>query len=150
MTPVSLEIEYCEGYEEVGCRPLQYARNGDAGFDLYSVSLISVPPRERRLIPTGVRMAIPYGFEIQLRPRSGLAYKSGITVLNSPGTIDHGYRGEIHALLYNASDEPYKVRPGDRIAQAILAPVYKAVFETVDCIDEDTDRGTGGFGHTGR
>lgn len=105
-------------------------------------------PGERRLIPTGIAIQLPSGYEAQVRPRSGLALRHGITLLNSPGTIDADYRGEIQVLLINQSTEPYAVRRGDRIAQLIVAPVSRAVWVTAEDL-EGTKRGSGGFGHTG-
>ena len=109
---------------------------------------IVLNPGERRLIPTGLRFAIPRGFEIQVRPRSGLALKHGITVLNSPGTIDSDYRGELGVVLIHHGDEPFTVTPQMRIAQIVLAPVYQATFALKDELVA-TERGEGGFGHTG-
>lgn len=109
---------------------------------------VMINPHERVLIPTGIRVEIPNGFEIQVRPRSGLALKHGITVLNTPGTIDADYRGEICILLINHSSTPFMIEPGMRIAQLVLAPVFQAEFMTVDTLTA-TARGQGGFGHTG-
>lgn len=125
-----------------------YAKPGDAGFDLRSVETMMVPPRTRRLVKTGWAVAVPEGYELQIRPRSGHALKHGVTVLNTPGTIDSGYRGELGVLLYNSSDTPYEILYGTRIAQAVLAPVVHAIFTPVDQLPE-SDRGDGGFGHTG-
>lgn len=105
-------------------------------------------PFERALIPTGIRMEIPEGFEIQVRPRSGLALKNGISVLNTPGTIDADYRGELKVILINLSQEPFTIEPGMRIAQIVLAPVFQAEFIAHETLSE-TARGVGGFGHTG-
>ena len=109
---------------------------------------IIIHPGERRLIPTGLRFAIPKGFEIQVRPRSGVALQHGITVLNAPGTIDSDYRGELGVILIHHGDEPFKVAPQMRIAQIVLAPVYQATFALKDELVA-TERGEGGFGHTG-
>jgi dUTP pyrophosphatase len=103
----------------------------------------------RMLVPTGLVMAIPHGFEVQLRPRSGLALNHGLTLLNAPGTIDSDYRGEVGVLVLNTSNVPFDVTHGMRIAQVVLAPVLRAVFEAVDVVG-DTARGVGGFGSTGR
>jgi dUTP pyrophosphatase len=100
-------------------------------------------------IPTGFALEIPEGFEGQVRPRSGLAFKEGITVINAPGTIDADYRGEIKVLLVNLGNEPVLLHPGDRVAQLVISPVVRASVEEVDSL-EDTTRGDGGFGHTGR
>ena len=106
-------------------------------------------PGARALIPTGLAMAIPPGFEVQVRPRSGLALKHGIALVNSPGTIDSDYRGEVGVIVLNTSEDPFEVAHGMRIAQMVLAPVVQAVFEQADTLDE-TSRGGGGFGSTGR
>ena len=103
---------------------------------------------ERKLVPTGLHIALPSGCEAQIRPRSGLALKHGITVLNSPGTIDADYRGEVMVLLVNLSSEPFTVNDGERIAQMVIARYEKVGFEPVDALD-DTERGEGGYGHTG-
>lgn len=127
-----------------------YATAGAAGMDLFAAvdTKIIIARGERALIPTGLAMAIPEGFEAQLRPRSGLAYKHGITVLNAPGTIDCDYRGEIKALLINHGNEPFAIERAMRIAQLVFAPVTRAKLEAVDNLDE-TVRGTGGYGSTG-
>ena len=109
---------------------------------------IVLKPMERRLIPTGLYMALPQGFEAQIRPRSGLAFKKGITVLNSPGTIDSDYRGELMVLLINLSTEEFIVNDGERIAQMVIARHEVAEFQVVEELD-DTERGAGGYGHTG-
>jgi len=108
----------------------------------------TLEPGERDLIPTGLQMALPVGYEAQIRPRSGLAYKHGITMLNTPGTIDSDYRGEVKVLAINHGDEPYKIEHGDRIAQMVIAPVYQPQIEETDSLPE-TNRGKGGFGSTG-
>lgn len=109
---------------------------------------VVIAPGEIRLIATGFAVALPPGFELQVRPRSGLAIKHGITVVNAPGTIDADYRGEVRIGLINLSQEPFTIRRGDRIAQLVLAPVYQARLRLVAGLDQ-TDRGSGGFGHTG-
>jgi len=125
-----------------------YMSDGASGMDLLAAVETTVPPGERVHIPTGVHVAIPEGFEAQIRPRSGLALHHGVTLLNSPGTIDTDYRGEIGVILINLGKEPFAVRRGDRIAQMIVAPVSKAkLIETDDL--PGSDRGKGGFGHTG-
>ena len=108
----------------------------------------TLKPGERDLIPTGLQMALPVGYEAQIRPRSGLAYKHGITMLNTPGTIDSDYRGEVKVLAINHGDQPYKIEHGDRIAQMVIAPVYQPQIEETDSLPE-TNRGKGGFGSTG-
>lgn len=109
---------------------------------------ITLAPMERFLIPTGLHIALPYGYEAQVRPRSGLALKHGITVLNSPGTIDADYRGDIQVLLINLSNDPFEIKPSERIAQLVIAPVVQAELILTDSLDE-TERGEGGMGHTG-
>jgi dUTP pyrophosphatase len=109
---------------------------------------IVLKPLERRLIPTGLHIALPQGYEAQVRPRSGLALKHGITVLNTPGTIDADYRGEIGVVLINLSNEPFTVNDGERIAQMVIAKHETATFVEVETLDE-TERGQGGYGHTG-
>jgi dUTP pyrophosphatase len=109
---------------------------------------VTLAPMQRMIVPTGLRVEIPTGFEMQIRPRSGLALKHGITLPNTPGTIDSDYRGPLGVALVNLSDQPYTVQHGDRIAQMIVAPVVQAVFEVVETLS-DTARGTGGFGSTG-
>jgi dUTP pyrophosphatase len=104
---------------------------------------------ERALIPTGLAMAIPAGFEVQIRPRSGLALKHGVTCLNTPGTIDADYRGEVQVLLINLGQEPFTIHRGDRIAQMVIAPVTQGQWQEVEALD-DTARGAGGFGSTGK
>ena len=109
---------------------------------------ITLWPMERKLIPTGLRMALPPGYEAQVRPRSGLALKHGVTVLNTPGTIDADYRGEIGIILVNLSQEPFVINDGERIAQMVIARHEQPELEVVEVLDE-TERGEGGFGHTG-
>lgn len=134
---------------EPGCEPLQ-ATEGSAGFDLRACldGPVTVDAYSRSVIPTGVRMALPVGFEGQVRPRSGLAFKHGITVLNAPGTIDSDYRGEISVALYNASNEPYTIEPGDRVAQLVVSRYEGVTFEAGEL--SESERGEGGFGSTGR
>ena len=134
-----------------GHQPLPaYATPQSAGMDLRAdiEEQIVLHPLERRLIPTGLYMALPAGYEAQVRPRSGLALKHGITVLNSPGTIDADYRGEIGVLLVNLSQEDFVINAGERIAQMVIAKHENAEFIEVETLDE-TERGTGGYGHTG-
>ena len=151
----------------------KYETEGSSGVDLKSAVDLNVLPGERLLVKTGMKMAIPklcsvkamegYGyekkanvmypfldisFEAQIRPRSGLALKKGITVLNTPGTIDESYRGEICVIIFNSSNEPFEIKKGDRIAQMVFVPIVKANFELVESLDE-TSRGEGGFGSTG-
>ena len=134
-----------------GHHPLpQYATEQSAGLDLRANldCPVELKPLERKLIPTGLYMALPKGYEAQVRPRSGLAIKKGITVLNSPGTIDADYRGEICVILINLSDQPFLINDGERIAQMVIARYEQAEWEQVDVLDE-TERGAGGFGHSG-
>ena len=126
-----------------------YQTKEAAGFDLHSIEDIVIKPSERKLISTGLAFEIPYGYEIQIRPRSGLAYKHGITVLNTPGTIDSDYRGEIKVLLINHSNEDFEIKINERIAQAIIKEVIQANFIEVDELS-DTERGKKGFGSTGK
>lgn len=127
-----------------------YATAQSAGMDLRAniPESITLQPLERRLIPTGLYIALPEGYEAQVRPRSGLALKHGITVLNSPGTIDSDYRGELMVLLINLSQNPFTVNDGERIAQLVIARHEQAVLTAVEVLDE-TERGAGGYGHTG-
>lgn len=134
-----------------GNQPLpEYATKQSAGMDLRANldAPILLSPMERRLIPTGLYIALPEGYEAQVRPRSGLALKHGLTVLNSPGTIDADYRGEIMVLLVNLSNEPFTINSGERIAQMVIARHEQVDFEEVELLDE-TERGAGGYGHTG-
>lgn len=134
-----------------GHQPLpQYATPQSAGMDLRAnlEAPVTLQPLERRLIPTGLHIALPAGYEAQVRPRSGLALKKGITVLNTPGTIDADYRGEIGVVLINLSQEPFVVNDGERIAQMIIARHEQGELIEVDVLDE-TERGEGGYGHTG-
>ncbi|MGF7184544.1 dUTP pyrophosphatase [Desulfitispora alkaliphila] len=126
----------------------KYAHPGDAGMDLYSVENLELAPGERAIIATGIALQLPPETEAQVRPRSGLAIKYGITVLNTPGTIDEGYRGEIKVILINHSNKSFKVEQGMRIAQMVIQPILRVQVEEVDTIDE-TLRGTEGFGSTG-
>lgn len=134
-----------------GSQPLPaYATSQSAGMDLRAdiESPVTLRPLERRLIGTGLHIALPAGYEAQVRPRSGLALKHGITVLNAPGTIDADYRGEIGVVLINLSDTDFVVNPGERIAQMVVAKYEQVQMDSVDVLDE-TERGEGGYGHTG-
>lgn len=127
-----------------------YETFSSAGMDVRAAvkEPVVLGPLERRLIPTGLRVQLPHGYEMQLRPRSGLALKHGITLANSPGTVDADYRGEIAVILINLSNEPFTVNPGERICQMVIAHYTRIEWEAVERIDE-TERGEGGFGHTG-
>lgn len=149
----SVLIKWLEGADRSVPLP-SYQTAGAAGADLCANfppdarDGVEIAPGARRLVPTGIAVAIPAGYEMQLRPRSGLALKHGITLPNSPGTIDADYRGPLGVIVMNAGDRPFRVAHGDRIAQAIVAPVEQARFEVVDDLDQ-TARGQGGFGSTG-
>ena len=146
------------GKKHYGDAPLKYAREGDAGVDLKAAipETLYLAPKSRALVPTGIKIELPdmgefsspLGIEAQVRPRSGLALKYGISVTNSPGTIDQGYRGEIGVILENLGEAAYLVSPGERIAQLVIAPFFKATFSVVEELGE-TERGEGGFGSTG-
>ncbi|GBR10157.1 dUTP diphosphatase [Acetobacter oeni] len=147
LIPVSVRrLAHAEGL------PLpSYATSGAAGMDLLAAvtGSLSVLPGGRAIIPTGLCIALPPGYELQIRPRSGLALKHGITLPNTPGTIDEDYRGEICVILLNTGTEVFTVERGMRIAQAVIAPVFRVLWNEVDDLDV-TERGTGGFGSTGR
>lgn len=134
-----------------GKQPLpKYATPQSAGMDLRAniEEAFTLKPLERKLVPTGLFISLPEGYEAQVRPRSGLALKHGITVLNTPGTVDADYRGEVGVVLVNLSNEPFTVEPGERIAQMVIAKHEQADFVVVEELD-DTERGAGGYGHTG-
>ena len=149
MEKVTIPIKRLRGGQVV---PLpRYMTRGASGMDLYAFldEEVTLGPGERKLIPTGISVAIPEGFEGQVRPRSGLAVRHGIGVANGPGTIDSDYRGEIAVLLVNFSQEPFVLRSGDRIAQLVISRVFQAVWEEAEDLPS-TPRQDGGFGHTGR
>ncbi len=132
-----------------GLPPPAYATQGAAGMDVVAAEDIDLAPGARHAVATGFALAIPDGYEVQVRPRSGLALKHGVTCLNTPGTIDSDYRGEVKVILANLGSEPFPVRRGERIAQLVPAPVLRA--DVVDAAElDDTARGVGGFGSTGR
>jgi len=148
MTAVEVAIQRLEHGADL---PLPaYETAGSAGLDLLAAveDEIIVQPGERLLVPSGIAIALPVGFEAQVRPRSGLAAKHGITLLNAPGTIDADYRGEIKVILANLGEEPFTVTRGMRIAQMVVAPVSRVVWSAAETLD-DTARGAGGFGSTG-
>jgi len=128
----------------------RYMTENSAGMDIFAAvnNEETLLPGERRLIPTGIAIALPPGYEAQIRPRSGMAVEAGVTVLNSPGTIDADYRGEVKILIINHGDKPFAVKRGDRIAQMVIHGVYRASWNMTDNL-EITERGDGGFGHTG-
>jgi len=136
------------GAEDLPLPP--YATDGAAGADLAAAvdGELVIEPGARALVPTGLHIALPPGYEAQVRPRSGLALHHGLLLPNAPGTIDADYRGEVKVIVLNAGSEPFTLRRGDRIAQLVVAPVARAVFEETDSL-ADTARGAGGFGHTG-
>lgn len=134
--------------EVVGENVPTYATRGDAGADLVSAEGVRIAAHQRVLVKTGIKIAIPEGYVGLVHPRSGLALKHGITVLNAPGTIDAGYRGEVGVLLFNTGSLDFEVKAGDRIAQLVIQKVETAEFKIVDALI-DTDRGEGGFGSTG-
>lgn len=148
MKNIKINIEILSNFEE----PLlpQYMSDGASGVDLYAAidKDIKLLPGKRCLIPTGIKIEIPHGYEAQIRPRSGLALNYGITVLNTPGTIDSDYRGEIKIILINLGDKPYTIKRGDRIAQMVISPVVKANFKIVKNIKK-TKRNENGFGSSG-
>jgi len=129
----------------------RYMTQRSSGMDLYAAVTeeIVLSPGQRRLIPTGIAMSVPEGYEAQVRPRSGLSLKDGVTVLNAPGTIDADYRGEVGVILINLGEKPFSVKRGDRVAQLVVAPIARAELEWTEDLDE-TPRNTGGFGHTGK
>lgn len=154
---MKLKIEYLETYDKTWGEAC-YKHADDAGFDLRAAiqEAIILKPGEYRPIPTGLRFQLDtsdapkgFNFEIQVRARSGLAAKHGVTVLNGVGTVDLGYRGEVRAILVNHGEEDFLISPGDRIAQAVIAPVMQVDFETVQHVDDNTSRSSGGFGSTG-
>lgn len=145
MTELNLKLTVLDG----GRLPT-YATDGAAGMDLYSREEAELQPMERKLVPTGLKMAIPHGFEGQVRPRSGLALRLGLSMVNTPGTIDSDYRGEIGVLLINLGGDVVKIGKGERIAQLVICPVVRARLLEVDEDSlEETERGEGGFGSTG-
>jgi dUTP pyrophosphatase len=131
-----------------GAKLPQYQTEGSAGMDLVSTEAVELAPGERKLVGTGIRVAIPAGFEGQVRPRSGLAVRHGISMVNTPGTIDSDYRGELKVLLINLGDSVVKLGQGERVAQLVICPVMRADWLVVESLD-DTERGGGGFGSTG-
>ena len=144
--PVSVELKRLAHGQ--GLDLPAYATPGSAGMDVVSAEDVTIAPGARHAVATGLAVAIPQGFEIQVRPRSGLAFKHGITVPNTPGTIDSDYRGELKVLLINHGSQDFAIARGDRVAQLVLAPVVQAAWSEVEELDA-TERGSGGFGSTG-
>jgi dUTP pyrophosphatase len=143
-----VEVRLRYTLEEGGTAPV-YQSAGAAGMDLGCSEPFELAPLERRLVSTGLRIEVPTGYEAQVRPRSGLAVRHGLSIVNSPGTIDSDYRGEVKVLLINLGSEAVHFQKGDRIAQLVLCPIARAKLERVDGLEE-TERGGGGFGSTGR
>lgn len=144
MTPVNVKILR----DDLDIPLPSYATSQSAGMDLRAWEEMTLPPGEIRSVGTGLHIELPEGYEAQIRPRSGLALKKGISVPNAPGTVDADYRGEIRVILINLGKEPFVIRRGDRIAQMVIAPVVRAELQPVDALGE-TERGEGGFGSTG-
>ena len=147
MTPIEILLKRLPHGE--GLAPPAYATDGAAGMDVVAAEELVLAPGARAAVATGFAIAIPVGYEVQVRPRSGLALKHGVTCLNTPGTIDSDYRGEVKVILANLGSEPFVIARGDRIAQLVPAAVQRATLAEVDSLD-DTARGAGGFGSTGR
>lgn len=141
---VNVELKFLDDLADIPT----YAHEGDSGFDLIANDNLILRAGARACVPTGIAVAVPLGYELQVRPRSGLALKHGITVLNSPGTVDAGYRGQVGVILINHGDEDFTVVRGMKIAQGVIAPVMKAEFIVVSELSE-TSRGAGGYGSTG-
>ena len=147
---VTVKIKRVRGDRDREIPLPRYMTKCSSGMDLFAAldEDLTLEPGDRKLIPTGIALSIPKGYEGQIRPRSGLALREGVTLVNTPGTIDADYRGEVGVLLINLGRRPFRVKRGDRIAQLIIAPVYQAALELADELD-DTPRSGGGFGHTG-
>lgn len=145
-TPVSINIEFCHENAKVPA----YAHEGDAGMDIYAVEDITIAPGVTALVKTGLKVAIPFGYELQVRPRSGMSLKTGIRIANAPGTIDCGYRDEIGIIAHNTAQISYEVKAGDRIAQLVLQKVPFAEFVIVDSVADIGDNRKGGFGSSGK
>jgi dUTP pyrophosphatase len=141
---MQVKVQRIEADAKMPC----YAHPGDSGMDLFSVEEIVLQPGERKLVRTGIKISLPKGFEAQVRPKSGIAINNGVTVLNTPGTIDSCYRGEVQVILINLGKEAFKIEKGKKIAQLVIAKVEEAKVKEVDELDE-TSRSNGGFGSTG-
>lgn len=142
-------VQVAPGAEDL---PLpQYKTGGSVGMDLRAAVTgpLTLPPGKRAVVPTGVHVAVPPGYEAQVRARSGTARDFGVGLVNAPGTIDSDFRGQVQVILINTGEEPFTIHRGDRIAQLVVAPVVRVVWDVVDSLDQ-TERGEGGFGHTGR
>ncbi|MCX5911284.1 MAG: dUTP diphosphatase [Deltaproteobacteria bacterium] len=150
VTVVKVKIKRIRPQEDSDLPSPRYMTEKSSGMDLYAAvnEEIFLNPGQRRLIPTGIAVSVPEGYEAQVRPRSGLALRDGITLANTPGTIDADYRGEIGVILINHGEKPFQVERGDRVAQMVIVPVARAELEWVEDLDE-TPRSGGGFGHTG-
>ncbi len=148
MEKVKVKIRQLPGNEDLSLPT--YMSQGASGMDLYAAveNEVALKPGEIRLIPTGIQVAIPVGFEGQIRPRSGLALKHGLSIVNSPGTVDSDYRGTVGVILINQREKSFSIKRGDRIAQLVISPVVQAELEPVEEL-ENTSRNQGGFGHTG-
>ncbi len=147
---ITVKIKRIRGKRDQDLPSPQYMTEKSSGMDLFAAveENVILNPGQRKLIPTGIAVSIPEGYEAQVRPRSGLALRDGITLVNTPGTIDADYRGEVGVLLINHGEKPFQVKRGDRIAQMVIAPVVRAQLEWIEDLDE-TRRSEGGFGHTG-
>lgn len=150
VTVVKVKIKRIRPQEDSDLPSPRYMTEKSSGMDLFAAvnEEIFLNPGQRRLIPTGIAVSVPEGYEAQVRPRSGLALRDGITLANTPGTIDADYRGEIGVILINHGEKPFQVERGDRVAQMVIVPVARAELEWVEDLDE-TPRSWGGFGHTG-
>ena len=149
-SPILIQFKWLDPAAAVDLRTPSYETAGSSGMDVCAAvtDQVTIGPGARALIPTGFAVAIPTGYEIQVRPRSGLAVKHGLSLPNSPGTIDADYRGEVKIAMINLGQEPVTIKRGDRVAQLVVAPVVRAAIDVVSEL-EDTARGSGGFGHTG-
>lgn len=154
---MKLKVVYLDNYDGgKDDEKLKYAKPGDSGFDLRAavvpadkgIGFWEIPPRKATIVPTGIKVAVPEGYELQVRTRSGSPLKSDFWVANSPGTVDSGYRGEVGVIVFNYSKEPVTIHSGDRIAQGVIAPVIQVEFEEVNELDE-TERGEGAYNSTG-
>ena len=149
-SPIPIKFKWLDPAAAIDLGIPSYETVGSSGMDVCAAvtDQVTVGPGERILLPTGFSVAIPSGYEIQVRPRSGLAVKHGLSLPNSPGTIDADYRGEVKIAVINLGQEPVTIKRGDRVAQLVVAPVVRAAIDVVSELD-DTERGSGGFGHTG-